>query len=215
MPSTAIVATGTALQIATGTGTPKAISAIVLGNPTILTLTAHGFSLGDSVAFAAIVGTTQLNGVTSFVQFKTTNTIAVPIDSTGYTPYTSGGTGTNGTFAAIGNVSKISGLDGSTPEIDVSNLASTFEEFLLGLPVGGGISADLDLDNSDAGQIAARSAQQANPPTKKNFKIILPSGTTPNISFAAFVKKFSVDLKTNDAARASIDLRITGGYTLS
>jgi hypothetical protein len=215
MPSTAIVATGTIVQIATGSGSAKAISAITLGNPTILTLTAHGFSLGDQVTFAAIVGTTQLNGLSTFVQFKTTNTIAVPIDSTGFTAYTSGGTGTNGTYSTIGNAKKISGLDGSSPEIDVTNLASSAEEFLLGLPVGGGISIDLDLDNSDAGQQAARSAQQANPPIKKAFKIILPAGTTPTISFTAFVKKFSVDISTNDALRASIDLRLTGGYTLS
>lgn len=215
MPSTAIVATGTIVQIATGTGTGKAISAIALGNPTIITATAHGFGLGDQVSFAGIVGTTQLNGTSSFVQFKTTNTFAIPVDSTGFTVYTSGGTATNGTYSTIGNARKISGLDGSSPEIDITNLASTFEEFLLGLPVGGGLSIDLDLDNADAGQAAARAAQQANPPLKKGFKVILPAGTTPTISFNAFVKKFSVDLNTNDAARASIDLRITGGYTLA
>jgi 6-phosphogluconolactonase/glucosamine-6-phosphate isomerase/deaminase len=75
------------------------------------------------------------------------------------------------------------------------------------------VQIDLDIDNSDAAQQSARTKQQAS--TKTNFKIILPGGTTPNITFAGFVKKFSMQTGVDQVVRGQIIIRITGGYTLA
>lgn len=217
MPSTAIPATGAIVQIATGTGAAKNVTAVGLTNPCRVTLNSvAGLNPGDVLAFAAIVGTTQLNGNSYIIQYIEVGTGIVTlanVNATAFTPWTSGGTATPTTFTAIGNAVDFSGLDGQNSEIKVTNLASTAEEFLEGLSDGGHIKINLDLDNNDLGQQSCRTAQQAS--QKKNFKIILPSGTTPNITFAAIVKQFSITGKVNDAMRASIDLRITGLYTLS
>jgi hypothetical protein len=217
MPSTAIPATGAIVQIATGTAAAKNVTAVALTNPCRVTLNnVTGLNVGDVVAFAAIVGTVQLNGNSYVVQYIETGTNIITlagVNATGFTAWTSGGTATPTTYTTIGNAVDFSGLDGQNSEIKVTNLASVAEEFLEGLSDGGHIKINLDLDNNDLGQQSARTAQQNS--QKKNFKIILPAGVTPNISFAAIVKQFSITGKVNDAMRASIDLRLTGLYTLS
>ena len=62
MTSTAISSQGSVLSLATGTGSAKTISGVTLGNPTIITATAHGFSVGDVVTIASVGGSTSVNG---------------------------------------------------------------------------------------------------------------------------------------------------------
>lgn len=213
MASTAILGQGCIVQIGTGSGGAKTITAAAIGNPTIFTSAAHGLNPGDRGAIAALVGTiSAMNGLSLNVDYKTTNTFAVPYDSTGLA-YTSGGTFTPVTYSTIGNAKTFSGLDGSAVEIETSNFASTGKEFLLGLYDGGMITIDLDIDNADAGQLASRAALQAS--AIKAIKIILPAGSTPNIAFNAFVKKFTMQSGVDKAISGQITLRISGGYTLS
>jgi len=73
--------TGTGIVVATG----------------VITAASHGFSDGDTVFIDNIVGTTELNGRRFKVDNATTHTFTltdiddVAIDTTGYTPYDSGG----------------------------------------------------------------------------------------------------------------------------
>lgn len=212
MASTAITSQGTIIQIATGTGSGKTISGASLANPAIITATAHGFNNGDSVVISGVAGATWANGTWS-VQFVTANTFAIGFNSTALAAYTSGGTATANTYSALGNAKTFSGLDGQASELDISNFASAGKEFLLGLYDGGQMQIDVDIDNSDAGQVACRTAQQGS--NKKTFKVILPAGTTPNISFSGFVKKFSMSGGVDKALSGQLVLRISGGYTLS
>lgn len=214
MASTAQSAQGTILQVGTTPGSAKTITAVTQANPGVVTATAHGFGNGDIVTIAGIVGMTQLNGNNYIVSYVTTNAFALTAtNTTAYTAYTSGGTATPLQWQAVGNVRTFSGLDGQASEIDITNFASTGKEFLLGLYDGGSIKFDLHLDNGDLGQQALRTALQAS--AKKNFKLILPAGTTPNITFAGFVKQFTVTGGVDQAVAGSLDLRISGGYTLS
>ena len=75
MPSTAISAQGTLLSIGTGTGGAKTITGVVVGNPTLITATAHGFNNGDVVTIAALTGVDAalLNALNWTVLFKTVN----------------------------------------------------------------------------------------------------------------------------------------------
>lgn len=214
MPSTAISAQGAIIQIATGTGGAKTITAVTQALPGSVTATAHGFNNGDVVVIAGVVGMTQLNGNAYVVSYKTTNTFLLTnTDTTGFTAYSSAGTATPNTYTTIGNARTFQGFDGQATEIDVTNFASTGKEFLLGLYDGGQVTCDFDVDHSDAGQISAYTALTGS--TKKSFKVILPSGTTPTLTFNAFVKKFTRNGGVDQPYRGQMTLRISGGYTLS
>lgn len=212
MASTAISAQGSILQIATGTGGAKTITGIAVGNPTIITSSAHGFNNGDVVVIAGVAGADAalINGQSWVVTNKTTNTFAVQLDSTGKT-LTAAGTATPTTYTVINNVKSFSGFDGSASEIDKTNLSSVAKEFALGLVDPGNFTIEMDQDLGDAGQIALRAAQVAG--TTKGFKLILPAGATPTASFNALVKKLSSQGGVDAIVKASAELRITGAIT--
>lgn len=210
MTSTAISAQGSVLSIGTGSGVAKTISAISLGNPTIITATAHGFANGDVVTLAGLTGADAavLNGQTVSVRNVTTNTFAVYIDTTGKT-ITAAGTATSATFTTIANVRSFSGFDGAASEIDVTNLSSVAKEFVLGLVDSGQFTFEIDYDSDNTGHVALRSKQVSG--VLSNFKLSLPDATV--ITFSAYVKKFSLAGGVDAVARSSVDLRISGAVT--
>ncbi len=213
MSSTAISAQGTIVQIATGTGGAKTITGVTVGYPAIVTATSHGLSNGDVVTIASVTGTmaTAINVANWVVLYKTTNTFAIGLDTTGLT-YTSGGTATPATYTAIANIKSISDFEsGSASEIDVTNLASTAKEKRLGLVDNGGFSLGIHHSNADPGQaaLAARRADGA----AVNMKVILPSGTTPTASFSALVKKFSKNAAVDGVVEGTVDITVNGAIT--
>ena len=214
MASTAISAQGTIVQIATGTGGAKTITAVSVGNPAMVTSAAHGLSNGDYGPIASVVGTmaTAIN-TNQTVMFKTTNTFAVNVDTTGLA-YTSGGTFTPQTYTAVANVKSVSEIEsGSASEIDVTNLASTAKEFRLGLVDNGTFSLAIHHSNADAGQAALQARRLDG--VAVAMKIILPSGTTPTASFSALIKKFSKNANVDGVVEAAVDIRINGAITWS
>jgi hypothetical protein len=214
MTSTAISAQGTIIQIATGTGSAVAVTSVAVGNPTVITSTAHGFNNGDSITFDsnfAGANAASLNGKTATVKYKTTNTYAVDIDTTGLTITVGTAHATATTYTAIGNARTFSGLDGSATELDKTNLASSAKEIALGLVDFGQFTFEADHDNGDAGQAAILAAYTAG--TSKAMKVILPAGTTPTASFTAYIKKFALTGGIDAIARRNIDCRISGSVT--
>jgi len=212
MPSTAISAQGTIVQIASGTGSGKTITVIVVGYPTIITATSHGFANGDYVTIAGVTGAdAALANLVWSISNVTTHTFSIPLNSIGKT-LTATGTGTGATYTAIGNVKSISDMEsGSASEIDVTNLASTAKEFRLGLVDNGSISLAMDHANADAGQVVLQARRLDG--AAVNMKVILPSGTTPTASFSALVKKFSKSAAVDGVVGASCDIRINGAVT--
>ena len=213
MASTAISAQGTIVQIATGTGGAKTITGVSVGYPAIVTATSHGLSNGDVVTIASVVVTmaTTINVANWVVLYKTTNTFAINLDTTGLT-YTSGGTATPATYTAIANIKSISDFEsGSASEIDVTNLASTAKEKRLGLVDNGGFSLGIHHSNADPGQ-AALTARRADG-AAVNMKVILPSGTTPTASFSALIKKFSKNAAVDGVVEGSVDVTVNGAIT--
>lgn len=216
MASTAISAQGSIVQIATGTGGAKTISGTVgVGNPTVLTSTAHGLANGDVITNnSGFTGAnaSALNGKTYVVQFKTTNTFAVAEDTTGLTITVGTATVTATTYTAIANVRSFSDFEsGSSAEIDVTNLSSTAKEFRLGLVDNGSFSMTVDHSNADSGQAAAQARRLDG--AAVNMKVILPSGTTPTASFSGLVKKFTKSAAVDGIVSASIDVRVNGAIT--
>lgn len=210
MPSTAISAQGSTLQIGTATGTGKTITAVAVGFPTIITATAHGFANGDVVTLAGLTGTnaSALNDLTVVVKNKTTNTFAVDVNTLGLT-ITASGTATPVQWTTVGNWKSFNGFDGQATELDTSNLSSAAKEFKMGLVDYGQLQLEMDQDNADAGQTAMRAAYTAS--ASRQFKITLPNSNTA--TFEAFVRKFSSQGGVDQILKSSAELRITGAVT--
>jgi uncharacterized phage protein (TIGR02218 family) len=69
-----------------------AITAITKAASAVVTVGTHTFVAGDVVEFAAVVGMTQINGLTGTVTAIGATTITVNINSSAFTTYSSGGT---------------------------------------------------------------------------------------------------------------------------
>jgi hypothetical protein len=210
MTSSAISAQGSVLSVGTGSGGAKTVSGVALGNPTIITATAHGFNNGDVVTIAGVGGATSANG-TWVVRSRTANTFAIDLDTTGGTAYTTGGTATPVTWTPIGNVRTFTGFDGAANIMDVTNLASSAEEIRPGIPRYGQLSFEIDWDHNDPGQLALL-AKQLNQ-QQSAFKLVLPDGHTA--TWNAYVMKVPSQGGVDQVVRGTIDVRITGPVTWS
>ena len=210
MTSTALSAQGSVLSLGTGTGTAKNITGVTLGNPTIITATGHGFSVGDVVTIAGVGGTTTVNG-TWVVTNKTANTFAINLDTTGGTTYTSGGTATPVSWTPVANVRTFSGFDGSANIIDVTNLSSQSEEIRPGIPRFGGMSFEIDWDHGDPGHLAILARQLSQAQTA--FKLVLPD--TRTATWNGYVMKVPSQGGVDQVVRGTVDVRITGPVSWS
>ena len=75
--------------------TVKTITGITQANPAVVTATAHGFSTGNTIRIAGVVGMVEVNSRTFRISVLTNNTFELDgEDSTGHTAYSSAGTAT-------------------------------------------------------------------------------------------------------------------------
>jgi len=211
MPSQAISAQGSTLEIGTGSGGAKNISAGAAGFPTILTSNAHGFSNGDRVTLAAFTGAdaATLNAIVATVENVTTNTFSVAINTLAKTITYTTGTATPVTYTEIEEVKSFSGFDGAASEIDVTTLKSTAMEFRLGLQDFGSFKVEINVLNADPGQAACAAAKASG--EVKNFRLTLPNAEVA--SFSGLVKSMPAQGGVNGIFGGSMDIRITGEVT--
>ena len=71
-----------------------AITGITQASIAVLTIDGHPFTVGDPFQVTGVSGMTQINGLQGYVTFVTPNTIAVTINSSSFSAYTSGGVAT-------------------------------------------------------------------------------------------------------------------------
>jgi hypothetical protein len=203
-----ISAQGSTLHIATGTGGSKTITAISVGNPAIVTSTAHGLTNGSVVALAAIAGTmsTPLNSTSRVVSNVTANTFALlDADTTGLT-YTSGGTATPVTYTKINGVLSYSGMDGAASDIDTTDLDSTAMEYISGLVDEGKFSFEAKRLKADAGQMAMIAARTSG--ARTGLKLTLPDSAVA--TFNVLVKSVPTAGGVNALQKGNFDSKITG-----
>lgn len=203
-----ISAQGSQLHIATGTGGAKTITAISIGNPAIVTSTAHGLTNGTVVTLAAIVGTmsTPLNGTARVVSNVTANTFALlDANTTGLT-YTSGGTATPVTYTKINALISYSGMDGAASDLDITDLDSTSMEYISGLVDEGKFSFEANRLATDAGQLAMRAARVSGAVT--GLRLTLPDATVA--TFNVLVKSVPTAGGVNAVQKGNFDSKITG-----
>ena len=90
-----ITALSNTQQMTLTTQLDATVTAITAANPGVVTATAHGFTTGDSISFASVVGMTEVNGNSYTATVVDANTFSI-VDTTTFTAYTSGGTATKG-----------------------------------------------------------------------------------------------------------------------
>lgn len=116
--------------------------------------------------------------------------------------------------SVVSDITKIGGLTMKAKEIDVTNLASTWREFISGIPDGGEVKIEGNLYPGDTnGQVALKNAVGG---AAGAVVITLPTAIGANWSFNALVTEFSAgDADTEGSVTFSVTLKITGQPTLN
>lgn len=206
MASTAVSAQGTTLALGAVLAA-KTITGISKANPAVVTATAHGYTGGEVVQIASVAGMVEINSKVGIVNVLSANTFQLMgVDSTSFTTYTSGGTST-GIAPTVANLKSYNGFDGQKTENDVSNLSSAAKEYRDGLKDSGTISLELQVDDSDLGQLAMRASQRGTGVVTK-FVFALPNGKTR--TFSGFVKQFTEQGAVDGVITGNVQIRISG-----
>jgi hypothetical protein len=174
----------------------------------------HALTVGDRVAFATVVGMTQINSLTGTVLSVTgTTAFVVDIDTRAFTAYGSAGTATPETYTALGDVVGFTPSGATVDDNSTTDLDSIAKEFKAGLVDNGDVTIDLQYVKANAGQTAARAAFEAS--LTKGFKITTPDSAV--YTFNGYYKKFPTlpEGKTGEVLKGSISIKITGSITVA
>ncbi len=113
--------------------------------------------------------------------------------------------------ALIGELMSFDGPAGSVPVIDITNLASTAREKLVGIQDEGQVSGEFTWDPTNVAQIALRADRQAG--TKKKMSIKFTDVSSSVQQADAFCTNFALTSPLDDAVKVAFTLEITGAVT--
>lgn len=119
---------------------------------------------------------------------------------------TDGGSPTS--FQTVANVTDFSGPGGQASVIDVSNLASTRREKLMGLPDEGQFTLSLNWDPDDTVHQLLRTLR--NNRTRAEFKITLTDGTPATGTFFGYVLGVTLSGAVDQAVKAAVTIEVDG-----
>lgn len=209
----AIESQSTKLEIAGSNAAAVATVTAAVGYPTICTKTSHGLVDGDVVTLSAFAGTDAalMNGFVKNVCFCTTNTFAIPIDTTGKTLTAANGTATPKAWTEVGEIVDWDGPSGSASVIDTTHLTSTAKSKLMGLPDEGQFTFNINWVPTDTGQLALAAARTAR--TVQAFKVTYSDGSTQ--TFSGFVLGFASSGSVDGKVAGSVTIEISGAVTLA
>jgi hypothetical protein len=170
---------GVAVAMQSALGADKTITAIAVGATATVTAT-HDFSAGDYVVFD-VLGMHQLNGkvyrvlsVSTTVSFVIEGTGGASLDTSDYDAFTSG-TVNKITFGnSITTATTMSSSGGDFAMIDTTTIHDNAKTEIPGLPNALSYSFETLWDSSDAGQIAMKTASDAQ--AKRAFKFTFGTG---------------------------------------
>ena len=135
----------------------------------------------------------------------------VTLDGTGYSAWSSGGSGVSVTYTQVKDIQGLSNIGGgSATDIETTNMDSTAKEYLTGLKDNGEMSVDYNWVGADAGQILCETGLRNS--TTLNWKLTLSD--TKVLNFDGAVKSKSLNAGTDGALQGSMTVRITGEITL-
>jgi hypothetical protein len=209
---------GTELSVqgAGGATVTAPITAITAASSAVITA-ANSFINGQVVTIDDVVGMVEINGLSGIASNVSPTGFTVAIDSTGFTPYVSGGTaeGNTGSFENICEARNFTGFDGQASEIDKTTMCSTAMEFVPGLQDFGAFNFTMNYVPTDPAQIIMQEAKAAG--TTLWWKLTLPNDLDGNPMgahlFQAFVRQMTLSGGVNAILESNVVLRITGEPT--
>ena len=116
-------------------------------------------------------------------------------------------------FTTIPQVTSLSGPDGSASEINVTNLSSTAQEFVLGLKDEGSISLDIIWDERDTQHAELRTLFASG--ASNNFQIADSGSPSKTYTFPAFVQGLSMSSGVDEVQRATVNLRVSSAIVIA
>jgi hypothetical protein len=118
------------------------------------------------------------------------------------------------TFAQIGQVTSISGPDGSVPEVDVTHLSSTGKEYIGGLADFGSVSLEVIFDAATTSNMHEQIWGDFLAQTVTTYQIRLSDSPATLITFTGYPNQYSYSLGVDEAVRATIGFKVSGAPTL-
>lgn len=120
--------------------------------------------------------------------------------------------GTTPVFTQIKEVKSIKPAGASVSKLDVTDLDSDAMEYLAGLPDNGTLSIEINILESDPGQIAALAAFLAS--ENVDFKVVTTSKTR---TFNGTITKWPTipDVSVNGVQVGSAEIQVNGAVTVS
>lgn len=206
--STAKLAQGTQLAIAGTPGSAITVTAATKAKPCVVTAT-NTLNVGDVVVFPSggLTGMPEIGGMLGIVTVASGSSFTVNIDASGFAAAATGGTCVPQTWVTVANVRDFNGFTGTVSEVDKSNLASAAKEYSPGLEDFGSITFNMDLDPTDAGQLAMMAAKSTSAITY--FRLKYPNATVARAA-TGFVKKLEEQGQVDGVYKVAGELRLSG-----
>lgn len=203
---------GSELQVQSGFGGAKVITAVTKADPAVVSSTTHGFVTADVVKITSVSGMTQLNGFLYVVDNETAGTYELSgVDSTDYTTFATGspadGNAVPVVFTDFCELTGANQQDGAADQIEVTTICSDAKEFEQGLSDSGTLQLDYNAAPLSAVQTALRTAKVDG--TQLAVRIIFPnSGGT--VIVIGTVQQQSISGQVNGVWSGSATLKLTG-----
>jgi hypothetical protein len=204
--------TGIFVEIAGENGATATISGATAANPGVITATDHDILDGMKITITGVVGMTELNGNTYYVNEATDDTFTLltldgqVVNTTGFTAYTSGGTATPVEYAQMCEGKTFNFADGKNSEIDTTTICSVAKEYLIGIPDSGEFSIEMNMVPFDDAIVELRAAKLDL--AARNIRLSFPNGNVA--TFRAFIKSVPFQGGVDEALKGSVDMKITG-----
>lgn len=204
--STAVLAQGSKIAIAGTPGSAITITGITKAKPAVVTAT-NTLAVGDAVVFSAATGMPEIVGRVGIVTLASGTSFTVNIDASGFSAAATAGTANPQTWTNIANPHDFNAFNGVVSEVDKTNLQSSAKEFSPGLEDFGSMTFNMDLDPTDAGQIAMMAARATSASTY--FKLTYPNASVVRVA-QGFVKKFEETGSVDGVYKVAAEVRFSG-----
>jgi len=212
---TKFAAYGAALKLGDQEAIRVASATWAAGTATFTTVSAHGWSNGNTVKVVGMspAGYNNTATIGGAAGSTFTQTIADPGVAT------AAGTGwakLADTFATIAQVRTITGPGLAMDTVDVTTHDSTgaWREFVAGLIALGEVSLDVVFDPDNAGHIGLRTDLVARQEIR-GFQIVFPDSTATTWSFDGMVTNITPEATVDGALEAAVTIGLSGPGTLA
>lgn len=133
------------------------------------------------------------------------------------TTIAAGDTGSATSFVTIAEVKNIDGPSGNNPQVEVTHLGSTSQEFIAGLASQGTIACTANFDPTSTTHLGATKAilDEFDSKTVRYYRITWSDSGSATATFTAFVSDRTLTTPPSGAVELSFSLTISGAVTFA